>query len=436
MWRSLLILTLCAPALGQRQRDDGVREGDVFRIVPHFANGGALAEAALAAAEASWEHALEAYGVEAQPGRERLRIHLYRSRAEFNDACFRCEGRTWPSHSGLTSGQWGIALVLCGSGLGDEAVRALGLTDHDRELVAHEAAHLIGNAYVPGYAHYPAWLAEGLAESVAVRTFAGEQGRPSIDSRSAWLQELAAQGRLPAIEDVIAGDLEDLEPYHEYALLGLLFEHLKGGELERLRQLQQELIERPWAKVRSVWLDALDLERIGAGFSERLAARQPRWAIGGGSLERDGTRWLVVATERASAAAWRVDGPVAAPFTLGALVSPGKGAVELRVGRRVVQGAEHWVETFLSVVVEAQGVSVERVKRQGSGKEVEETSEVLGQSRGAVTGELTLHVSAAELIVAIDGIERLCVGVAVPRGQWGVGASAGSWGWLRGLAIE
>ncbi|MDA1264996.1 MAG: hypothetical protein O2816_07955 [Planctomycetota bacterium] len=76
------------------------------------------------------------------------------------------------------------------------------------------------------------------------------------------------------------------------------------------------------------------------------------------------------------------------------------------------------------------------MKRQGSGKEVEETSEVLGQSRGAVTGELTLHVSAAELIVAIDGIERLCVGVAVPRGQWGVGASAGSWGWLRGLAIE
>ena len=337
MWRSLLILTLCAPALGQRQRDDGVREGDVFRIVPHFANGGALAEEALAAAEASWEHALEAYGVEAQPGRERLRIHLYRSRAEFNDACFRCEGRTWPSHSGLTSGQWGIALVLCGSGLGDEAVRALGLTDHDRELVAHEAAHLIGNAYVPGYAHYPAWLAEGLAESVAVRTFAGEQGRPSIDSRSAWLQELAAQGRLPAIEDVIAGDLEDLEPYHEYALLGLLFEHLKGGELERLRQLQQELIERPWAKVRSVWLDALDLERIGAGFSERLAARQPRWAIGGGSRDAlAGGRYGT--SVRGSLARGRARRCAVHPGCAGVAGQGGRGAAR-RTARRAGRGA-------------------------------------------------------------------------------------------------
>lgn len=421
MWRTALSAALLAcAALGQ---DQGVRQGDHFRVVPHFPDGGALAEAALAAAEAAWPLACAAYGLAPpDPGRHRMVVHLYRSREAFDEGCLRCEERTWPAHSGLTSGRWGIALVHIGRGLDDAAMDALGLTDPDEELIAHEAAHLIGHHHVLGYEDHPAWLTEGLAEAVATRV-AG--GTPSVQSRMAWLGDLQARGRLPGVARVVAGDLEPLDEFRRYSLYAALFDHIDREEPRLLGRLRRGRVLEPSQAL-----------RLDAALRDQLAASRPRWAVGEGAFEQDGDRWRLVARAGQDLDVWSLSGDTTPPVVEGRL-ELGRGALEVRVGRELLHHGESWAERFVVARFDRQGVAL-LLREEHGGAEARGAEETAlatwtgllpdgARTRVAVDGSGTRVEVAGEVVVHTDE--------GADGTSWGLGATPGSWGWIADLRV-
>jgi len=452
------------------QRDAGIRMGDHFRVIPHL---GAVSEAlteelvlaALETAEAAWVHASEVYGLDPAAATEGpLRIHLYRDRAAFDDACFRCEGSTWPNNSGLTSGTWGIALVLLGRGLSDEALAAVGLTDADRELVAHEATHLLGSHLAPGYGAHPSWLTEGLAEWVAERTTletSDEGRRPTIDSRQAHLVELLALGRLPGLWDLLRDELDELDTYRRYALYGSFVGFLLSGAdsyaLERV--LRETSPDAEPGEVRRLFLSGLgedSLDGLERRFRESLLRSTPSWTLGSGVLQSDGADgWWQLASQYESAVAWRLpavdtegDYQLTGSFTL----SPGdEQRLEVRLGHRgqteigTGTGTEtgtgkgngndrHWVERYLTVSFEPDGVTVRDHEHWRDGGWTSRGAGELAQAPTSIeAGEphsFHITVQGRRLTVHLDD-ERLLEARLTEHttaGRWGLGAGPGSFG--------
>lgn len=425
---SLMMLALAAVSWGQGRRDDGVRAGEYFRVVPHFKpRHDAWTEAALEAAEAAWEPALEAYGIEATPGRA-LRVHLYRSREEFDQACFRCEGRTWPHHSGLTSGRYGIALVLIGRGLSDEVLDEFGLPDDDLELIAHEATHLIGWRHVPEYSDDPEWFTEGIAEAVALRTYA-EVGRPSIDSRDAWLQDLRARAEYPSVGKVVSGEELGLDHYRAYGVNAALVETGLTREAKLLARLRQ-----------GEALEALELRSLDRAVQEALDRRKPSWAMGDGVLCRRSGRWALAAREDSHFRAWHL-ATMDQSLEWSGGFERAHGTLEFLLGRLVVRNGEDWSELVYAVRLEEGRLSVIRHQQGSQGTNA---LVVYGETE-AKTDEGRLEVSYLnERLEVRLGEARLDLDIKLPdrRGlEWGLGASPGSYGfWTRieaqGQAID
>jgi len=445
-----------APALAQR--DAGIREGDHFRIIPHLGAGpagltGELVLAALETAEATWVHAAGVYGFDpedAVPGP--LRIHLYRDRAAFDDACFRCEGRTWPNNSGLTSGNWGIALILLGRGLSDAALSAVGLTDADRELVAHEATHLLGSHMAPGYAAHPAWLTEGVAEWVALRVARGEGPsgtvRPTIDSRLAHLKELLSRDEFPRLWALLRDELDDLDTYRRYALYGAFVQFLLTGS--DAARLERVLCSTPASaepgEVRRLFLSGLGedaLEELEQRFLASLQQSTPRWALGAGVLQADGRdRWWQLAPEHEPAVAWRLPAVEEGDYSLTGNFSLSPGArqrLEVRLGRglelgRLSAGTRSWKEHYLAVTFGPADVRVGAYWNRGEpgltsrgGKELARTTVSL---EPGTQHAFRIMARGGRLLVQLDGEPQLEVGLGEHSalGQWGVSAAPGSFG--------
>lgn len=461
------ILALVAtPALAQRNA--GILEGDHFRVIPHLGStSDALREelvlAALESAEAAWVHATAVYGLDPESSAQGpLRIHLYRERAAFDDACFRCEGRTWPNNSGLTSGNWGIALIHLGRGLPDAALAAVGLTDADRELVAHEATHLLGSHLAAGYAAHPSWLTEGVAEWVAQRSTLDESGdeapRPTIDSRQAHLQELLSRGELPGLWSLLRDELDELDTYRRYALNGSFVGFLLAGSDSRALQrvLRETRADTEPGEVLRLFLSGLgegSLDGLEQRFRRSLLQSTPSWSLGSGVLQSAGADgWWQLAPQNEPAVAWRLPAVAEGDYQLTGRFSLSPGAtqrLEVRLGRTLaietLRGApRHWDERYLSVSFEAHGVSVRAHEDWRKGGRSSRSAEELAQAPLSI-GHAEAHafrisVRGERLTVQLDGqplLEARLTGHSSAgqssagqssAGQWGLAAGPGSFG--------
>lgn len=458
-----LLALISTPALAQRNA--GILEGDHFRVIPHLGStSDALREelvlAALETAEAAWLHASEVYGLDPESSAQGpLRIHLYRERAAFDDACFRCEGHTWPNNSGLTSGRWGIALIHLGRGLPDEALAAVGLTDADRELVAHEATHLLGSHLAAGYAAHPSWLTEGVAEWVARRSTLDESGgenpRPTIDSRQAHLRELLIRGELPGLWSLLRDELDELDTYRRYALNGSFVGFLLAGPdskaLERV--LRETSADAEAGQVRRLFLSGLgedSLEGLEQRFRQSLLQCAPSWYLGSGVLQSAGAdAWWQLAPQNEPAVAWRLpaveqdDYQLTGSFTL----SPGAGQrLAVRLGRSfeietVAAAPSHWDERFLTVSFEAQGVSVRAHENWRKPGHLRRSARELARApisiRPGDPCTFRITVRQGRLTVQLDGQPLLEARLADHRtaGQWGLAAGPGSFGRWKDLRL-
>ncbi|MFT7678277.1 MAG: hypothetical protein ACI8QC_002263 [Planctomycetota bacterium] len=446
----LLLASLLAGLLpGAYGQGTGViiREGKAFRIVCHFENS-PVAERALEIADATWAPAARAYGANPRTPEDRIRVHLYDKRAEFDEACIALEGRTWPAHAGLTSARYGIAVVLMGADVNAGAQRELGVRDADLYTVAHECAHLVGTRLAPGYAEHPAWLTEGLAEEVARQVLCSAaiplNPPPTNQTREAAAAAAYRQTGGQGLQQLLAGRPPGRDSFERYAIQGAFVRFLL--QTEHSAALTRALTQPPksgssWSASLAAACELGRLAELEDDFAGYLAKLTPSWGLGPGHFESDGaSRWLQIALDEKRAWAWKLNPSPAEAQSLRAWIEPqrsGSDASAWIAVRRLTQrrGGDSWTERILAFQIRP-GEPV-RLCRLSSGSAEEDKLEVLAEAPADAPRLNTEHGLGlaldwveGDIVLQLGGKEalrlRLLAGSpASSNTSWGFGVDAG-----------
>jgi hypothetical protein len=187
-------------ALSQDASASSTAEGRHCRVVCHF-EGDAHASAALELAERSWNEVVELLGAGTTSARPEL--HLYLEIADYERAEAALTKGRFRRNLAFSSSD-ALASHICVQPQGTRAVLdAFGLPAQTEHLIAHEAAHLAVYATLPNHRDHPLWLAEGLAEWVAVRNLTAAKllgetlDDPDLANQALLVAELSRAGALP-----------------------------------------------------------------------------------------------------------------------------------------------------------------------------------------------------------------------------------------------
>jgi len=430
-----LALLLAVPQDGPIER-----KGPHYTLVSHLP-GEALADQALAAAEAAWAPALEALDLKEKKLSEPLVIHLYPDAAAYEAAEAELTGGAFKANLSFSHFATKSAHVALQPACGTRALIELGLPTLTLYVIAHEAAHLASYAYVPNSVDHPEWFSEGMAMHVgheALRTLKRAlpgDAEPLIGRNAVLRHELLKKDELPEAGLVLASEVGDLDFYARYAVnLGLyellLESHAKdldktvkaikkqgGGEGYRaglLAELGKIWSDKDLAKLQTEWLAA-----VGAGL--------PEWDEVLRSLESRDNGFVQRASDR-NAVAFRTQGIDVVPFTASGTVGTIAGdahQMNFLLGRTE--------KGFLSVAFTfGQNVTVFRCDYG-----LKDTWTILGTAPCAdlkigTDVPFRIDASAEEIVVSIAGTEvvRAALKGRSPRGPWGLGAQArtvGTW---------
>lgn len=407
-----------------------IREGQSFRVLCHYGDG-AAASLALSVAESTWRPAALAYGASPRTTEERIRVHLYGTRAEFDRACIALAGRTWPGHSGLTSARYGISLVLVGEGLSPEVLRGLGPRESDLWTVAHECSHLVGQRVSASYADHPDWLREGLAEAVAQQVMterAGREGPPPIAAtRDAAAAGAMRRARGAGLRNLLNGAPPGRDVFEQYAVQGAFVRFLES---------RPEVLTAALAGTQP----SEELASLGPAFEDYLRTQTPAWGLGPGHFEREGRHWLQVGLVRERAWAWSLPPrpsarfwALATKFTVDRLGRAGSAWLAL-ARRSVRERPDRWSETLQAIELPPGGVPRLVELTYGpelpAGGELRELAAGTGVRVPAAGATVPLEVtwSEGEVRLALSGTVALAAKSEAPalEGDWGLGADAGT----------
>src|SRR6185436_18367641 len=158
-------------------------------------------------------------------------LQLYADYARFRSATADMN-RDAPEAYGYTSRDSHTAHVTVEPA--SETLRALGLSNQTRRLVAHEVTHLLCFDLLPDMTSLPGWMVEGLADSVAHETLESLGRTREIEEEPATamqillVQELIRKAQAPRFGTLLFDRLGGFEYRQRYALRWLFYEFLRA----------------------------------------------------------------------------------------------------------------------------------------------------------------------------------------------------------------
>ncbi|MEM9379021.1 MAG: hypothetical protein AAGB93_03650 [Planctomycetota bacterium] len=296
-----------------------VREGEHFRLHCHFDSERA-ADEALASIEALFPAVVELYGPEERELRD---VHLYRDAESFGAADERLTGGTFAENLAFAHFDTRSAHVALQPELGDAALERFGLPQITRELLAHEAAHVLRYDSFPNFRGHPRWFVDGAADWLDERALEalGVDTRSAVDPEaSTTVRRLQEMEERPTAKEALSTALEDLPFYEGYAARELWFRFLMEEEPKRTRAVIAEIRRQGGTDRESFTGQTFQrvkkefgsrLKALDKRFKKWLEAQEPAWQQVYRSLERreeDGEAvWVQMAFDSVNAIAWRTE---------------------------------------------------------------------------------------------------------------------------------
>lgn len=437
MLRTLGALVLLLVAIGPAHAKDApqtVRQGKHFRVVAHF-KAEVVADQLLATVEALWPHAAKLYGLGRGALETPLEVNLYPDAAAYGEAMDRLADGKFKRN--LACALWASrsAHVALQPEVSDDLLRAEGLPYLTRNLLLHEAAHIVRFHAMANFRSHPDWLGDGAAQWLkyeALRSLGLITSLVDDPASARAIERAQSKGRVE-VETILADGVQDDDWYTVYAVKRLFFTHLMEAHakatIRALRAIKRlgrggEFTTRAKAAL----LEALGKKgtaELDKGFAKYVNGLRPAWSETFRSLETEGDHWLQVAFPKTNAIAWRTEPVGRAQYTFEAGV---------RLQRNFGSQANILLDKrdggFVSIALTAGfGVNVfeydakkntwtSRASKSLRGLEVEKDFAVRVEVNGPrlkvrIGGDVVAETSFAERKGGLTG-------------PWGLGAQAGS----------
>lgn len=401
----------------------------------------ALCDAALAISEAGWAETVRLFSMADTVPEKPVTFHLYatvkayeKAEKKLTKGKFR-ENLAFSAHKDLSSH------LVVQPPMSAAVRKKVGLTEMTRRLVAHEASHLCRYVCLPNHEDHPRWLADGVAwmveQKVAVKQEGGKpQSSPYADKLVLTAQRLLKDGKYPAIADVLKDNFGEAEGFDIYAVTHLTFEFLAsrgdgawlkttlgsarsmgggGHYAERLRDVAMETLGSAAAGV-------------DAALRAHLLSLKPEWDQVIRSLDVDGEDWTQVAFPDRNAIAWRKQSLTNDNVFRGTLsfLSTKPAQMNLLLGRSD--------DGFYSIAF-VQGFGYTLFRYHAKSNEWEKLASVevdALKKRKAVKFRVDAFASKINVYVLDHMHSSTKLPEPLAKGEWGVGAQAGSAGrWKR-----
>ena len=325
---------LCVPlslALGlvaSPRAQDAATETVVEKTGEHFVlrfHGGdeALAQSALDAVEASWPLATAILGGEKDDPAQPLAVHLYRTIDGYVAADRRLTQGKFERNLAMTVFDPRESHVALQPPCRDEVLRAGGLPGLTLALLAWEATHLVRCERLRNFADHPAWFVDGLAAHVAAQVLeqihasGGSDAAPFSATRAVRVQRLLQDKKLPDVEAILAGRIDDLDIHPRYAVRAVFFDFLCENR-SRLAKVV-DVVRRTGGGDKYQATVLTEVRKllgtsVQRDFEKYLRGLRPQWDEVFRSLSTAGHEWTQIAFPETNAIAWRTE-PVKGSFS-------------------------------------------------------------------------------------------------------------------------
>lgn len=427
--------------------DESTQAGEHFQVICHFKND-EIAKEALKAAEAVWPIALELFNFKAPKPETPLKIHLYRTAADYEKAEAGLMGGRFRANLAFSEEKGKSSHIALQPECSDETLKIVGLNAQTRRLIVHEAAHLFRYQTIPNHASHPEWLATGAAcwidDEVMIRGgySPGDEADPYTSTYLVNLRRLANEKKLPSIAKILSDEVDGLSNIDCYAVRWLLFRFMMtpprqaqwnevisearrlGGGGSYVSKLYEEAV-----KILGVNSDSKLDEELQAF----LMAKKPQWEQHYRTLEIRGDRWVQMAFPDTNAVAWRLQPAGAGDYRVSGScrILPGSQQLNLLLGRN---------ETgFISVALVAGfGVTAFEFHSRNNNQWERLTDAKIDSLKEGQWFRFRAEIQGGNLKIAIDDQE--CLNTPLRgrdmSGPWGVGVQAGCSGEWRGVKQE
>ncbi len=315
---AFLGILLCAgPAVAEEETTR--QRGKHFEVVLHFESKRCAREA-LEVVEALWTHAAEFYDLRERKPEKLLEVHLYRDIADYEAAEAKLTKGAFKRNLAFAHFDTKSAHVSMQPEVSDDVLQQQGLPLQTRNLLAHEAAHVVRYAMLPNFRDHPDWFEDGAAQWLKYETLLGLKLIDGIEedpmsSRAIGrVQKALADGRLPSVAALLEDKKGDLDFYERYAARRLLVTYLTTGDHKpRFAKFRKALrrmgggrgyTTRAHARLREAF-GAKAYGELEAGFQAWVRERKPQWYEIYRSLDARGSTWRQSAFSGKNAIAWR-----------------------------------------------------------------------------------------------------------------------------------
>ncbi len=430
---------------------ESVASGAHFRVTAHFDDDKIAAEA-LAAAEAAWSWTVDLFGAPQIDEAKPLEVHLYRTIADYEAAEEPLTHGAYKRNLAFTSHETGAAYIALQPDVSDSVLKRIGLPLLTRQLIAHEAVHVIVGRAWQNHRTLPLWLKEGSATWICEQAMK-KQGwiqsamdDPMNAASAVRVRRLEADKKLPSLSAVFDDLLGELEFNDRYSVWQVTFAYLgqekQSGALTRILAGARQMGggETHAASV-------ADLARAELSSGGDLAARDreltafvralaPRWDEVHRSLDTHDDTFVQAAFTTSNAICWRTEDVGVARYEIsGELeIFPGNSHQQNLLLARTRNGfvqvaftADYGVDVF---EYDNRRLGSAQWKRLGTAKV---DTVVAGK-----TIEFRVRVSKSKLSVEVTG-KRACevdTGDHAMQGAYGLGAVAGSAGTWRKVQLK
>ncbi len=445
-----LVLLLGSGAVAEEvgQGKTTVRTGKHFRVVCHFDSARA-ADEALATVEALWAKAAAFYKIR-RASKAPLSLHLYRDTASYEAAEKKLTGGAFKRNLAFAHHESQSAHVALQPWVNDTFLAEQGLPYQTRNLVAHEAAHLVRFVEATNYRSHPDWFCDGSAQYLKYEAMA-ELGLitdvladPMSATSFGRVLALHKADKLPAVGALLRDDVAELEFFQRYGARRLFFRFLASGKhrakLQSLWKAMRgmgggsDFTERVRKEFKKL-LGKTAYARLDEDYTAWLTRQKPVWEEVFRSLETAGAGWTQVAFASKNALAWKTQPVGATTYVLSGAVEilPAKGKqMNLLLAR---SGAG-----FVSVAFTSDyGITVFDYQSKNGGSWY---SLLAAKSPAVVRGApipFEIRVDGRTLRVIVAGKD---LGEAeIPKhhtmsGAWGLGAQSEAVGIWHGVAVR
>ena len=376
------------------------------------------------------------------PREKKLVIHIYRTVADYEAAEQAHTGGRFKRNLAFAHWNSRSAHVALQPTVSDAVLARHGLPLQTRNLVIHEASHILRYDRMSNYRSHPKWFGDGAAQFLKYKTLValgwieGLMQDPMSAKAFLRVQALLEKERLPTVDSLFRDQRGDLDFYELYAAKRLLFTWLATGKRRATLDTIRDELRRMGggrdfvARMRDV---------VEASFGKRTYARldkdwhawirkqRPAWDEIYRSLDASGSSWMQAAFPKTNAVCWRVTPtPPDATYTLRGRLEflPGDGKQMNALLCRSEAG-------FISVAFTAgYGINVFDYRAKGNQWNTLAKMELEAIRRGDPI-PIELHVDDQTLRIHVAGkqvIEVTIPGAQDVLGAWGLGAQRGSAG--------